>query len=143
MGLGSEEEVATALVAAVQSYAAAGTGTRPLPQVIEDCLHTLLDERGSDGILELSVSQPRSTCITILGIVIWVTEQTLSPLEAEFQLDKAGGAVKSLTIRAGDGRISRRNAPEYPQSWRKLHRIIASRTTVDEDWAHVLHYEFA
>jgi hypothetical protein len=59
-----------------------------------------------------------------------------------FKLDEASGAVKALTIRAGDARISRRDAPTYQLSWRKMTRFIASRPTVDEDWEHVIHYEF-
>jgi hypothetical protein len=139
----SEEELATALAAAVEGYAARGTGDRSL-QGIQEGLHDMLYHTGSDGILELSVSQSRSTCITLLGIVIWVDDQTLGPLEAEFHLDKADGAVTAFTVRAGDKRISRRDAPSYPlESWRKRLRFIEGRPLVDEDWEHVLRHEFS
>jgi hypothetical protein len=137
----SEDEVAAALAAAVTTHARHRTASNQLPEEIEEGLHTLLYERGSDGLHELSVSECTSTRITILGVVIWVTEQTLGPLEAKFERDEAGGAVKAFTIRAGDGRIARRDAPKFPQSARALQRIIAARPTTDEDWAHVIHYE--
>jgi hypothetical protein len=72
-----------------------------------------------------------------------VETQTLGPVEAEFDLDKAEGSVKAFTVRAGDGRISREDAPGYPlESWPKRLRFLESRPTVDEDWEHVLRYEF-
>jgi hypothetical protein len=137
----SGDESAIALAAAVEKWVAEGAASTSLPQAIEESIDALLYQYGSDGILELSVANSQSTCVTIVGLVIWVTEQTLSPLEAEFQLDKAG-AVRALTLRAGDGRISRRDAPEYEASWRKRLRIIETRPTGDEDWAYVLHHEF-
>lgn len=142
MGFHSEEEAAIALAAAVQSYVDDRARSGPVPRAIEEGLDTLLYGWGGDGILELSVSHIDTACVTILGIVIWVEEQTLGPLEAKFQLDKPAGAVKALTIRAGDKRIPRRDAPKYPQSWRNLHRIIAARPTADEDWAHALQHKF-
>jgi hypothetical protein len=141
MGPRSEDEVAAALAADVTTHARHGTGSK-LPEAIELGLHNLLYERGSDGILELAVSESTSTRLTILGIVIWVTEQTLGPLEAKFERDEAGGPVKEITVRAGDGRIARRDAPKYPQSARAMQRIIATRPTADEDWAYVILYEF-
>jgi hypothetical protein len=139
----SEDQVARALTAAVERWVAEGTASTPLPWPIEEGIDNLLYQHGSDGLRELSVSQSRSFSITILGLVIWVAEQTLGPLEAEFQLDKAG-AVVAFTLRAGDGRISKRDAPEYGASWRTQLRTIETRPTADEDWAraHVLHYEF-
>jgi hypothetical protein len=137
----SEEELARALAAAVEGYAARGTGDRSLEEIHEG-LDDLLYHRGGDGILELSVSQPRSTCVALLGIVIWVEDQTLGPLEAEFRLE-AAGKVKALTVRAGDKRIPRRDAPSYSlASWRKRLRLIEGRPVVDDDWEHVLRYEF-
>ena len=138
----SDEQLAMDLAAAVENYAAVGTGSSPVPQAIADGLDNLLYGCGGDGVLELSVSS-EAGCLAILGIVIWVEEQTLGPLEAEFQLDKAGRAVQAFTIRAGDGRISRRDAPSYPQSWRAVHRIIAGRPTADEDWTEILHHNIA
>ncbi len=142
MGPPSEDEVAAALAGAVATHARHKTGSKQLPEAIEDGLHTLLYERGSDGILELAISECTSTRITFLGIVIWVTEQTLGPLEAQFERGEAGGPVKAFTVRAGDGRIARRDAPKVHQSARALQRIIATRPTADEDWAFVIRYEF-
>jgi hypothetical protein len=139
----SEEETAIALAAAVEKWAAEGTASTPLPQAIEVGLDGLLYGvgNGGDGIRELSVSQSGPTCITIVGLVIWLGPPTLGPFEAKFHLDKAG-AVKALTLRAGDGRISERDAPQDVSSWRTQLRMIESRPNADEDWAHVLHYEF-
>lgn len=83
----SENEVA-ALAAAVATYARDSTGAK-LPEAIEDGLHALLYEAGSDGVHELAVSECTSTRIAFLGIVTWVTEQTLGPLEAVFELGEA------------------------------------------------------
>jgi hypothetical protein len=75
--------------------------------------------------------------------VIWVEEQRLGPYEAEFQLDQPGGTVAALTIRAGDTRIPRREAPKYSQaSWRTLLRMIEARPATDGDWENVVHYNF-
>lgn len=136
----SEEEVAIALAAAVEKWVAEGAAPPPLPPAIEKSLDDLLYYYDGDGIQELSILQS-PTYITILGLVIWVDLQTLNPFEAEFQLDEAGG-VKALTLRAGDGRIPRRDAPGYSSPWRTQLRTIATRPTADGDWTHVLHYEF-
>jgi hypothetical protein len=66
---------------------------------------------------------------------------TFSPVEAEFQLDKAG-TVRALTLRAGDKRIPPRDAPKGQPSWRDQLRMIASSPTADADWTHVLKYDF-
>ena len=138
----SEEEHAKALAKAVADYAADGMEVSPPPlDAIQGGLEDLLFLRGSDGILELSASRPRSTFLILLCTVIWVETQTLGPVEAEFHLD--AGSVKAFTVRAGDGRVSRQDAPGYPlESWRKRLRFLEGRPTVDQDWEHVLRYEF-
>ena len=141
MGVPSDQELAIALAEAVEKHAADLMGTDRLPPAIAQGLDAVLYRHGGDGLLELSVLPSRSTRITILGIVIWVTDQTLGPIEAEFQLDKAGGAVKALTVRAGDDRTSPRDRPKYQQSLRALQRIIANHPIADEDWTYVLHYD--
>ena len=139
----SDEELAKAFAAAVENYAAGRTRTPRAPlDPVQATLDRLLYHRGGDGILELSVSQPRPKYQTLLGIVIWVETQTLGPVEAEFHLDQ-DGSVKRFTVRAGDGRVSREDAPAYPLgSWRKRLRFLEGRPTVDEDWEHVLRYQF-
>jgi hypothetical protein len=140
MGSLTEEDLAKALAAAVEHSAA--SGMRDL-EAVRDRLDDFLYRRGGDGILDLSVSQTRPPCISLLGIVIWVETQTLAPIEAEFDLDPTTATVKAFTVRAGDGRISRHDAPGYPlDSWRKRLRFIESRPTVDDDWEHVLHHQF-
>jgi hypothetical protein len=107
-------------------------------QAVSDALDGLLYHRGSDGIHELSVSESRPTRLALLGVIIWVEEQTLGPLEAVFLLDGAG-SVTWFTIRAGDARLPRRDAPAYgPRSWRKQLWFIESRPAADADWEHVL-----
>jgi len=140
----SDEELAKAFAVAVENYADGGTGTVTARlEAIRATLDGLLYHCGSDGILELSVSQLRPAYLTLLCIVIWVETQTLGPVEAEVHLDQGGGSVKTFTVRAGDGRISRQDAPGYPlESWRKRLRFLEGRPTVDQDWEHVLRYEF-
>ena len=117
MGVPTEEDLAKALAAAVGELAA--SGERDLT-ALRERLDNFLYHRGGDGILELSVSQTGATCISLLGIVIWVETQTLAPIEGEFDLDSATEAVKAFTVRVGDKRTSRRDAPRYPlDSWRK------------------------
>jgi len=150
-----EEEIAMSLAAAVANYAAEDTRPRPLPSEIEGGLHDLLYGVGGDAITELSVAESQPTCMTIVGLVtlLGVRDPTLSPFEAEFRLDKAGGGVTVLTIRAGDRRIAGRDRAGDPQvlfsdapyiglSWRKMRRMIENRPTADEDWEHILHYKF-
>ena len=140
MGTPTEEDLARALAAAIEY--APPSGMRDL-EAVRDRLDDFLYRRGGDGILELSVSQSGPTRISLLGIVIWVETQTLAPIETEFDLDRTMGTVKGFTVRAGDGRISRQDAPGYPlESWRKRQRLLESRPKVDEDWEHVLHFEF-
>jgi hypothetical protein len=137
----SEKQLAAALAAAVQDYAAA-CGDRSL-QAIQEALDDLLYRRGSDGILELSVSQPEAASLTLVGIVIWVEEQTLGPLEAVFSLDEAG-SVTRFSVRAGDARLPRHDAPAHAlDSWRSRLRFVEARPTADEDWEYVLHYKIA
>jgi hypothetical protein len=143
MGFPSEEELAHALAEAVENHAAdlmSPTGDRA-PPAIEKRLDDLLYRHGSDGLMELSIWPSRPKWVRILGIVIWVSDQTLGPIEVEFQFDKAGGAVKALTVRAGDDRTSPRDRPKYQRSSRALQRIIANRPTADEDWTYVVHCE--
>lgn len=137
----TEEEIARTLAAQLENCAAQA-GVSPVPQAIENGLYDLLYGLGGDGVMELSVAEAVPTRITIVGIVVWVAEQTLSPFEAKFQLGTTGSAVKALTLSAGDRRISRRDGPGHEQSWRELLRIIAARPTSDEDWADILHYDF-
>ena len=133
----SEQELARALARAVEESAAGGM--RDL-QATLDRLHDLLFGRGSDGIVDLSVAQSGSTCVTILAFVIWVESQRLGPVEAEFHLDQAKGSVQAFTVRAGD---ARRDAPVYSSEFsRTWLGEFASRPTADEDWEHVLHYDF-
>lgn len=140
MGIPTEEDLAKALAAAVEHSAA--SGMRDL-EAVRDRLDDFLHRRGSDGILDLSVSQTGPACISLLGIVIWVETQTLAPIEVEFDLDQTAGTVRAFTVRAGDGGVSRRDAPGYPlDSWRKRLRLIESRPTVDDDWEHVLRHHF-
>jgi hypothetical protein len=141
-GLNTEQDLAKVLAAAAERYAAEERDSNSSTEAIANGLHDLLYGYGGDGVLELSVSQPTSSrCLTVLGIVIWVEEQTQSPLEAVFQFDDVG-AVSALTLRAGDRRIAPRDMPGYQESWRNLLRIIAARPTADEDWTYVLQYEF-
>jgi len=136
----TEEELAKALAAAVAHSAA--SGMRDL-EAVRGRLDDFLYRRGGDGILDLSVSHIGPACISLLGIVIWVETQTLAPIEAEFDLDRTTGTVKTFTVRAGDRRISRRDAPGYPlDSLRKRLRFIESRPAVDDDWEHVLRHQF-
>jgi hypothetical protein len=114
-----------------------------VPAAVEDGLHALLYEARSDGIYELAVSEWTSTRITFLGIVSWVTEQTLAPLEAVFERDGADCPVTRFTVRAGDRRVARHDSPRLPQSARALQRVIATRPTADENWEHVVVYELA
>ena len=112
-------------------------------EAVRGRLDDLLYRRGGDGILELSASQTGPSRVSLLGIVIWVETQTLAPIEAEFELDRTTGTVKAFTVLAGDGRICRRDAPDYPlDSWRKRLQLIESRPAVDGDWEHVLHHRF-
>jgi hypothetical protein len=137
-----DDDLALALVAAVESYAFGGAALERVSKAVEQAIGHLLYGRGGDGILELSIARPLSfPRLTMVGIVIWVTEQTLGPIEAEFHLDEAGRAVTAFTVRAGDGRILRRDAPKYPGSWRAQLQIIATRPTADEDWEHVFHHD--
>jgi hypothetical protein len=92
---------------------------------------------------ELAVAECTPTRITFLGIVIWVTEHRLAPLEAVFERGGADHPVTRFTVRAGDGRIARRDSPKFLQSARALQRIIATRPTADEDWEYVVVHELA
>jgi len=112
-------------------------------EALRDELDDFLYRHGGDGILELSASQTAPTSISLLGIVIWVETQTLGPVEAKFDLDGTTGTVKAFTVRAGDSRISRRDAPGYPlDSLRRRLRFIESRPTADDDWEHILRHRF-
>jgi hypothetical protein len=137
----SEDEIAETLGAAVATYASDGTETKL--GAVRDGLHDLLYHAGCDGVFELTVSDSTSTHISFVGVVIWVTEQTFGPLEAHFDREEAVGRVTGFTVRAGDGRIARRDSPQFPQSARALQRLIASRPTADEDWEHVVTHQLA
>jgi len=140
MGTPTEEDLAKALAAEVEHSAA--SGMRDL-EAVRDRLDDFLYRRGGDGILDLSVSKTGPPCISLLGMVIWVETQTLAPIEAEFDLDWTTGTVKAFTVRAGNRRISPRDAPCYPlDSWRKRLRFIESRPTEDDDWEHVIRHQF-
>jgi hypothetical protein len=131
-------------------------GSTPLPYKVIGPLDDLLRKHGGDDIQSVSVEEFLPTRITIIGVshVLPDAASTHRPhvawgglFEATFQLDKARGAVTALTIRTvNELSISRGDAPEWDpadvQSWRETLRIIASRSTNDEDWADVLHYEF-
>ena len=109
-------------------------------QAVGETLDQLLYRRGGDGILELSVSRSEPGWLTLVGLVVWVEDQTLAPLEAVFRLD-ASGFVKRFTVRAGDARLPRRDVQALPLgSWRARLRLIEARPTEDEDWEHVLDY---
>lgn len=135
----SDKEIAAALASAVQEYVA--LDEEASLQTIQERLDDLLYHRGGDGILELSVSEAETASFTVVGIVVWVEEQTLGPLEAAFRLDDAG-SVRGFIVRAGDRRLPRKDAPAYPlDSWRSRLRLVEARPTEDDDWEHVLQYE--
>ena len=138
----SEQELAVSLAKAVENYMADNAEAGVLTSSMEEGLDNLLYGHGGDGVLELSVSEIQAKSITIVGVVIWVADQTLGPLEATFQRGSRG-VVEAATIRAGDRRRSPRDGIKYPpQSWRKLLRMIDGRPQMDEEWSVVLRYVF-
>jgi hypothetical protein len=123
------------LAAAVEAYASGGMRIPPPSlDAIQRTLEELLYSYGGDGILDLSVSQPRSTYLAFTCIAIVLGDRTrYEPAEGEFYLDRAG-AVKAFTVRVGDARVP----PGYPARQVDLE----TRPTDDEDWEHVLRYAF-
>ena len=138
-----EDELAADLAAAVAKHADFKPGWEPFPEEVEEGLYKLLYGDGADGVIELTIAERTPTSVTILGLVIWLGRvETAGPLEAAFELDEASGSVTAMTVRAGDQRVERREAPPPKSaSARAVQRLIAARPTADEDWTRVIRYE--
>jgi cold shock CspA family protein len=129
------DDSAKALAAAVEAYAPGGMQIPPPPlDAIQATLDDLLYIWGGDDILNLSVSQPRPTYLSLLCIALLLDAHTrYEPVEGEFHLDRMG-SVKAFTVRVGDARVPRGHPPRQVD--------VENRPTKDEDWEHVLRYAF-